>query len=95
MEEGFSFFFLFSLFSQHQISLFFIYFSGTILQNVSLPAMRATSCCFGGPDYSEMYVTCGKSGLTDEQFKEQPLAGSVFKITGLGVKGTPANIFDG
>lgn len=64
--------------------------TGKELQQVKIPAKRTTSCCFGGDNLDELYVTCGKFGMTEEEFKnEQPLAGSVFKVTGLGVKGKP------
>lgn len=61
------------------------------LQTVNFPAKRITSCCFGGQNYDELYVTCGKTGLTDDEFSnQQPLAGSIFKVTGLGVHGSSA-----
>lgn len=61
------------------------------LQTVNFPAKRITSCCFGGHNYDELYVTCGKTGLTDDEFSnQQPLAGSIFKVTGLGVHGSSA-----
>ena len=64
------------------------------MQTINFPATRTTSCCFGGPNYDEMFVTCGKFGMSEEEFKnEQPLAGSVFKVTGLGVKGKPIPIY--
>ncbi len=43
----------------------------------------------------ELYVTCGTTGATEEELKEYPLTGSVFKVTGLGVKGAPAPIYEG
>ena len=38
----------------------------------------------------ELYVTSGKFGSTEQEIKREPLAGSVFKVTGLGVKGVSA-----
>lgn len=68
--------------------------TGKQLQTVNFPTKRITSCCFGGPNYDELYVTCGRTGLTDEEFhSEQPLAGSVFKVTGLGVRGSVAPVY--
>ena len=73
-----------------------LYFTGKEMQTVTFPAKRITSCCFGGPNYDEMFVTCAKTGLSEEEFKnEQPLAGSVFKVTGLGVKGLPPTAYSG
>ncbi|KAM4818810.1 regucalcin isoform 1-T2 [Thomomys bottae] len=61
--------------------------TGKRIQTVKLPVEKTTSCCFGGKDYSEMYVTCARDGLDAEGLLKQPEAGGIFKITGLGVKG--------
>ncbi|XP_032961825.1 regucalcin isoform X2 [Rhinolophus ferrumequinum] len=59
------------------------------LQTVKLPVDKTTSCCFGGKDYSEMYVTCARDGIDPEGLLRQPEVGGIFKITGLGIKGIP------
>ncbi|MEQ2162583.1 hypothetical protein GOODEAATRI_021275 [Goodea atripinnis] len=56
------------------------------LQTVSLPATKTTSCCFGGPDYSELYVTSASLGLDQSELQKQPQAGNTFRVKGLGVK---------
>lgn len=66
-----------------------------LLQQVEFPAQNITSCCFGGSGYEDLYVTSAWRGLSEEQLKAQPKAGAVFKVTGLGVKGFPANTFQG
>jgi len=59
---------------------------------VPIPATRVTSVMFGGPNLDILYVTTSRFGLSDEQKKEEPLAGSVFAVTGLGVSAlAPAN----
>uniref|UniRef100_A0A8C9CNG3 Regucalcin n=1 Tax=Phocoena sinus TaxID=42100 RepID=A0A8C9CNG3_PHOSS len=63
--------------------------TGKRLQTVKLPVVKITSCCFGGKDYSEMYVTSARDGMDPEGLLQQPEAGGIFKITGLGVKGIP------
>ena len=68
---------------------------GAQLQTVTFPVQKITSCCFGGPNYSEMYVTSAIFGLSEEQLKQQPLAGSVFKVTGLNVCGLAAPTYNG
>ncbi|MED6286402.1 hypothetical protein CHARACLAT_005581 [Characodon lateralis] len=65
------------------------------LQTVSLPAMKTTSCCFGGPDYSELYVTSASLGLDQSEIQKQPQAGNTFRVKGLGVKGRPSHSFTG
>lgn len=69
--------------------------TGVQLQTVSLPVMKTTSCCFGGPDYTDLYVTSASLGLNQSEQRQQPLAGATFKVTGLGVKGRPSNSFSG
>jgi sugar lactone lactonase YvrE len=54
--------------------------SGKRLQTVKLPVDKTTSCCFGGKDYSEMYVTCARDGLDAEALLRQPEAGGIFKV---------------
>lgn len=53
---------------------------GKRLQTVKLPVDKTTSCCFGGKDYSEMYVTCARAGLDPEALSRQPEAGGIFKV---------------
>lgn len=69
--------------------------SGKQLQTIDFPARRITSCCFGGPNYDELFVTCGRSAATEEELKEYPLSGSLFRVTGLGIKGTKSRSFPG
>ncbi|XP_049895803.1 regucalcin isoform X2 [Epinephelus moara] len=69
--------------------------TGMRLQTVSLPVTKTTSCCFGGPDYSDLYVTSASVGLDQSDRRAQPLAGGTFRVTGLGVKGRPSNSFSG
>ncbi|ERE68854.1 zinc finger protein, partial [Cricetulus griseus] len=52
---------------------------GSCLRTVDLPVTRVTSCCFGGPDYSDLYVTSAADGLSLEQLQREPQAGHVFK----------------
>ena len=70
-------------------------FSGIVLHTVQFPARYITSCCFGGKNYDVLYVTSAMRALTPEEKDKEPLAGSVFKVTGLGVKGTPMVAYRG
>jgi len=66
--------------------------SGHLIDSVPIPASRVTSVMFGGPNLDILYVTTSRFGLSDEQKKQQPLAGSVFAVTGLAVSAlAPAN----
>uniref|UniRef100_A0A0B7AKI1 Regucalcin n=1 Tax=Arion vulgaris TaxID=1028688 RepID=A0A0B7AKI1_9EUPU len=70
--------------------------TGKTIQTITFPVTNITSCCFGGKNLDELYVTSGRYGIPDLEIKEkQPLAGSLFRVTGLGVKGVNANNFEG
>ena len=59
--------------------------SGTEIQRVDLPCIETTACAFGGENLDRLFVTTGvKPGL------DEPGAGRVFVIDGLGVQGVPA-----
>ena len=61
---------------------------------ISLPVSRGTSCTFGGPDYTTLFITSATETLTEAQLAEEPLAGGVFACTP-GVRGLPAPLFAG
>ncbi|XP_020372861.2 regucalcin-like [Rhincodon typus] len=63
--------------------------TGKRIQTVKLPVSKTTSCCFGGKDYSDLYVTTATKRMDEESLQKEPLAGGIFKVTGLGVKGIP------
>lgn len=69
--------------------------TGKELKTVAIPARRTTSCCWGGRNLDELFITCGRTGMTEEEKVKTPLAGSVFKVTGLGFKGAPAYVYEG
>lgn len=69
--------------------------TGKRLQTVKLPVSKTTSCCFGGKDYSDLYVTSASKRMDQESLQREPLAGGIFKVTGLGVKGLPPHSFMG
>ncbi|XP_046575370.1 regucalcin-like [Haliotis rubra] len=69
--------------------------TGKVIRTVTLPCGQITSCCFGGKDFADLYVTSSRFLMTPAQVEKTPLAGSVFKVTGLGVRGRKANKFAG
>lgn len=69
--------------------------SGSVLRSVKLPASKITSCCWGGKNLDELYVTSARECLSEEKVKNEPLAGSVFKVTNLNCKGMLANEYNG
>jgi sugar lactone lactonase YvrE len=59
---------------------------GTLTEQVTVPVARATSCCFGGPGLTDLYITTAPS-------PEHPgLGGAIFKLDA-GVAGVPVNRF--
>jgi sugar lactone lactonase YvrE len=59
---------------------------GSACARVELPVTNVTSCCFGDPDLSTLYVTTAARGAAHE-----PLAGAVFACRPgvLGLASTP------
>ncbi len=68
---------------------------GRLDQIVRLPVSHPTMCNFGGPNLDVLYVTSGTVFLSEEEKARQPLAGSVFAVHGLGVRGVPEPFFGG
>jgi sugar lactone lactonase YvrE len=62
---------------------------GSLLASIELPVERPTSCAFGGPDRSTLFVTTARVDLDEAALAGQPEAGRVFAIDGLGVRGLP------
>ena len=67
--------------------------SGKKISQISLPVAKVTSCTFGGNHFRDLYITTAKVGLSQQELKEQPLAGSLFVIRDCGYQGMPANEF--
>jgi sugar lactone lactonase YvrE len=68
--------------------------TGRPLDAVILPVSQVTSCCFGGRNLDELYITTARTGLDREALLRQPLAGGVFRVK-TGLRGLPTNLFDG
>lgn len=67
---------------------------GSIAEIVTLPTAKPTSCCFGGPDLDELYVTSLSVELSDAEHAADPHAGGVFMLKP-GVRGLPTVPFAG
>ncbi|PXA03184.1 gluconolaconase [Coraliomargarita sinensis] len=64
--------------------------TGEKLQQVDIPAVETTACAFGGPELDRLFVTTGIKKDADE-----PDAGKVFVVDGLGVQGVHTNAYKG
>ena len=60
----------------------------TLSDEIELPALQVTSCCFGGPELQDLYITSAWQGMTAEQRAREPLAGGIFRSRP-GVQGQP------
>lgn len=63
---------------------------GKKLGQIDFPTKNMTSVAFGGPDLDVLYATSAEHFLSKEELKEQPGAGCLFEVRGLGVKGAGA-----
>ena len=62
--------------------------SGDLLGQVDFPCVETTACAFGGPNLERLFVTTGL-----HKTLEEPDAGMVFVVDGLGVSGVPSFAF--
>tara|TARA_R100000027_G_scaffold1897_3_gene2085 strand:- start:4994 stop:5953 length:960 start_codon:yes stop_codon:yes gene_type:complete len=63
---------------------------GEWIQRITLPCSHVTSCCFGGPDLSTLFITTAKGD--DDTGSDQPMAGHVFAYQ-TGTRGIPTRGF--
>jgi len=63
---------------------------GTPAGEIEVPVSRTTSCCFGGPDLRDLFITTAWEHLPPE--RREPHAGSLFWCRP-GVAGVPAHAY--
>ena len=75
---------------------------GSVDRRIGMPVRNITSCMFGGDKLDELYVTSmarvkhpAVHDLFAKEATPQYLAGSLFRVTGLGVRGLPEPRFAG
>jgi sugar lactone lactonase YvrE len=75
---------------------------GTVERRIGMPVRNITSVIFGGEKLDEIYVTSmarvkhpAVHDLFAKEVKPQFLAGSLFRLTGLGIRGLPEPRFAG
>lgn len=67
---------------------------GKVMQTVELPCSQVTSCAFGGPNLTTLYITTAAGGLSPQQLEREPQAGGLFALE-TDIRGLPANMFRG
>jgi sugar lactone lactonase YvrE len=68
---------------------------GTLLSTVRVGVDRPTSCAFGGPDRTTLFVTTSRDGLDSSALSHQPQAGHLLRVDGLGISGPPCDAYRG
>jgi sugar lactone lactonase YvrE len=67
---------------------------GFVTTRIDFPVSQTTSCTFGGPDLTDLYVTTAREGFSAEDAAREPLAGGLFRVRP-GVRGLAADRFGG
>jgi sugar lactone lactonase YvrE len=67
---------------------------GSVDRILEVPVEQPSSCAFGGPDLTTLYITTAREDLSEEALAQQPLAGSVLAVE-VGVKGLALPSFNG
>ncbi len=67
---------------------------GTLDRVIDVPAEQTSSCAFGGPDLSDLYITTAARGVALDTLDEQPHAGGLFRCKP-GVTGLPRRGYGG
>jgi sugar lactone lactonase YvrE len=63
---------------------------GTVAGAIEVPVSQTSSCCFGGPDLRDLYITTAWQGLPEE--RRETHAGSLFRCRP-GVAGRPPSAY--
>lgn len=66
--------------------------TGKVDRKVEVPAHNITSCAFGGKDLDTLYITSARVDMTEDELKQYPLSGSIFKYVP-GIRGTNSYFF--
>jgi sugar lactone lactonase YvrE len=66
--------------------------AGQLIGAIPVPVTQPSSCIFG-PD-GRLYITSARHGLSTEDFRRQPLAGSIFVVE-TDIEGVPVQSFRG
>lgn len=65
---------------------------GELIEQLSVPVPRPTSCCFGGVDMKTLFITSARFGMRADELERYPDAGGLFAVR-LSVAGSPRHRF--
>jgi sugar lactone lactonase YvrE len=52
---------------------------GRVDREIAVPAANPTCVAFGGPDLNQLFITSSRQEMSDEQLRQMPAAGGVFR----------------
>jgi sugar lactone lactonase YvrE len=68
--------------------------TGRLLKEIPFPALNISSCCFGGPDLTDLYVTSAAKGMSEAQQRQYPASGGLFRLK-TNIQGMPVFQYGG
>ena len=68
--------------------------TGKLLNEIPFPAFNVSSCAFGGPDLTDLYVTTARKDMSAAQLAQYPLSGGLFRLR-TNIQGLPTFEFGG
>lgn len=77
-----------------QVRLVRISPQGRIIGEIPMPVLNPTSCCFGGPDMTTLYITSARKNVAAHQLPLYPDSGAIWCLDA-GVEGMPVPAFAG
>jgi len=68
--------------------------TGGLLAEIPFPALNVSSCCFGGANLTDLYITTAREGMNAAELEKYPLSGGLFRVE-TKVQGMPTFSFAG
>jgi sugar lactone lactonase YvrE len=68
--------------------------TGKLLASYDTPVKNTSSCCFGGENLQDLYITTARAGNSDDELATQPQAGGLFRLH-TDVSGIATYLFGG
>jgi sugar lactone lactonase YvrE len=68
--------------------------TGKLLRVIDIPALNVTSCVFGGPELTDLFVTTARKDMDRDQLREYPLSGGLFRLQ-TNIQGMPTFEYGG
>ncbi|MEO1584671.1 MAG: SMP-30/gluconolactonase/LRE family protein [Planctomycetota bacterium] len=69
--------------------------TGSITGTIRVDAPHVTSCAFGGPDLTTLFITTARVGLSPSQLETHPRSGDLFAAIVPGAQGLPTTLVGG